>query len=289
MNRLLALVIPGGLALAVLAAGARAAQIADPRPDLKSDNPSGDLHALPPAPTGKSTILGGAIRELDPVRDQFSLQLYGQRAVKILFDERTQVYRDGARIPLRDLRPEDHASVQTILDGTNVFALSIHILSQSPEGDCQGRVLRYHPGTGELTVRSDQSAEPVRLIVSANTSVVREGETAFTSESSGLSDLVAGALISATFMPEPGGRAIASRITVLAVPGSSFIFGGSISFLDMHLGLLEIVDPRDGKSYQIHFDSARIPASGNLHLGENVTIKARYDGSRYEAGEITVN
>ena len=37
-------------------------------------------------------------------------------AMKILFDERTQVYRDGVRIPLRDLRPEDHASVQTILE-----------------------------------------------------------------------------------------------------------------------------------------------------------------------------
>jgi hypothetical protein len=289
MDRLLALVILGGVALGVPVTSAQAAQIANPRPDLESSHPSGDLDAMPPAPSGKSTILGGAIRNLDPVRDQFSLQVYGQRAVKILFDERTEVYRDGARIPLRDLRPEDHASVQTILDGTNVFALSIHILSRSPEGDCQGRVLHYSPGTGELTVRSDQSAEPVRMIVSANTTVMREGESAFTSEASGVSDLVAGTLISATFRPEAGGRAIASHITVLAVPGSSFIFGGSISFLDVHLGLLELVDPRDGKSYQIHFDSARTPASENLHLGENVTIKARYDGSGYEAGEITVN
>ena len=289
MARLLALVIVGGVALGAPAARAGAAQIANPRPDLQSGHPSGDLYALPPAPTGKSTILGGAITNLDLVRDQFSLQIYGQRAVKILFDERTQVYRDGARIPLRNLRPEDRASVQTILDGTHVFALSIHILSRSPEGDCQGRVLRYNAGTGELTVRSDQSAEPVRMIVSANTSVVREGESAFTSAASGASDLMAGTLISATFKPEPGGRAIASRIAVLAVPGSSFIFGGSISFLDAHLGLLELVDPRDGKSYQIHFDSARAPASGNLHLGENVTIRARYDGTEYEAGEITVN
>ena len=90
-------------------------------------------------------------------------------------------------------------------------------------------------------------------------------------------------------MPEPGGRDIARHITVLAVPGSTFIFGGSISFLDVHMGLLELVDPRDGKSYQIHFDPARIPASGNLHLGENVTVKANYDGSRYEANEITVD
>jgi hypothetical protein len=233
--------------------------------------------------------LGGAIRDLDPVRDQFSLHIYGQRALKILYDERTKVYRDGVKIPLRDLHSEDHASVQTILDGTNVFALTIHILSQPPQGDCQGVIMRYDPGTGELTVRSAQSAEPVRLFVSANTAIVREGETTFTSRSSGPRDLVGGALISASFMPEPGGRDLAGRITVLAVPGSTFVFSGSISFLDVRSGLFDVVDPRDGKSYQIHFDSTRIPRSGNLHIGDHVSVRAQYEGSGYEAGEITQN
>lgn len=287
MDRILALVIFCALALA--AASSQPAQLANTRADTEPGNLSADLHGLPPAPAGKSTVLGGIIRDLDPVRDQFSLQIYGQRAMKILFDERTRVFRDGVKIPVHDLRADDHASVETVLDGTNVFALSIHILSQSPKGDCQGRVVRYDPGTGELAVRPAQSAKAVKLIVPANTSVVREGATAFTLESSGLGDLVAGALVSVTFTPEPSGRDVARRIAVLAVPGSTFVFGGSVSFLDVHLGLLELVDPRDGKSYEIHFDSARVPASGNLHPGENVTIKARYDGSRYEAGEITVN
>ena len=79
MARLLALVILGGLALAARVASAQAVQLANPRPDLEGNNPSGDLHALPPEPVGRSTIFGGAIRNLDPVRDQFSLQIYGQR------------------------------------------------------------------------------------------------------------------------------------------------------------------------------------------------------------------
>ena len=95
---------------------------------------------LPLPPGGKSTILGGQIRNVDPVLDQFTLGIEGQRPLKILFDQRTQLFRNGTIISLRELRSEEHASVQTVLDGGNVYALSIHVLSQTPEGECQGHV-----------------------------------------------------------------------------------------------------------------------------------------------------
>jgi hypothetical protein len=282
-------VILGYAVLTVSLLSAQSEQVAAPKTavEVESDTPDGDLPALPAMPKGTTTILGGAIRNLDPVRDQFSLVIYRQRPMKILFDERTQVFRDGVKIPLRDLRPEDHASVQTILDGDNVFAVSIHILSQSPDGECQGHILNYNPQTGELEVSAALSPDPVKLLVPADALVVREGQSAFTSQSSGRNDLVAGALISATFKPAPGKRDVASRITVLAVPGSSFLFAGTISHLDLPMGVLDVVDPRDGKSYEIHFASAHIPAGGNVHVGESVTVKAYYDGSRYQAAEIT--
>lgn len=277
----------GGAALTVSLLSAQPGPIAVPKTVVDSVTSEGDLPALPSVPKGATTIMGGAIRNLDPVRDQFSLDIYGQRPMKIWFDERTLVFRDGVKIPLRDLRPEDHASVQTVLDGSNVFAVSIHILSQSPDGECQGHVLNYNPRTGELEVRASASPRPVRLFVPTGASIVREGQSEFTSQSSGRNDLVVGALISATFKPEPGGRDIASHITVLAVPGSSFLFVGTISYLDLPMGVLDVVDPRDGKSYEIHFASAHIPAGGNVHLGESVSVKAYYDGSRYQAVEIS--
>ena len=67
------------------------------------------------------------------------------------------------------------------------------------------------------------------------------------------------------------------------------MFGGNLSSLDMHSGLLMLVDPRDGKSYQIFFDSARLPTSQTLHEGDNVRVTATFDGSRYVANTITVN
>ena len=289
MKAFVAVVVLGVAAIAFQSAGVLSAQVAKPMAVAGADELSGNPSALPTLPTGKTTILGGEIRNFDPVRDQFTLQIYRQRPMKILFDERTEVFRDGVRIPVRELGLEDHASVQTVLDGANVFAVSIHFLSGLPEGECQGRVLRYNPRTGELAVASALSPAPVMLRVAASSTVARVGEREFAAARSGVSDLVAGTLVSATFESDAAHRNIAREIDVLAVPGAAFVFNGDISFLDMHTGSLILADTRDGKSYQVHFDSARLPASEALRAGENVAVRAIYDGTRYDANQITIN
>jgi hypothetical protein len=214
--------------------------------------------------------------------------VFGAHPVKILFDERTQVYRDGTRIPLHDLRPEEHASVQTVLDGTNVFALSIHILSQTPQGECQGKVMSFNAGTGELSVASALSPQPIHLFVPAGVPIIRVGQSTFTAVSSGLSDLTPGALVSVDFAPGKRGLAIASRIEILAIPGSEFILDGTISYLDLKSGLLVLADSRNDSRYQVYFDLQRIPAGRNFHVGDHVTVDAEYQTARYIARGITV-
>jgi hypothetical protein len=317
MQKFLAMAMAGGLTLTVQAVRPQSQQLARPDattqpadphagpgnssappesappPEAAAPNDNEDaaryLPSLPAAPKGKSTIMGGQIRDVDPVRDQFALHVYGQRPVKILYDERTQVFRDGVKISLRDLGSEDRASVQTILDGANVFALSVHILSQAAQGECEGRVSYFDPRTNMLAVTSDISPRPVRLFVPENAQITRVGEPEFTASRSGLADLMTGALITATFTSDRNGHDVAKEITVLAVPGAGFVFSGNISFLDLHNGTLVLVDPRDQKSYQIHLDAARFPSVENLRAGVNVTVKAIYDGRQYEASGITVN
>jgi hypothetical protein len=254
-----------------------------------SENAAVKLPALPAAPQGKSTIMGGEIQNVDPVRDQFRLKAFGQRPMIILFDERTQIYRDGKEISLLDLRSDDHASVQTVLDGTSVFALSIHLLSRSPEGEFQGQVLSYKSDTKELVVSAARSREAIKLVVPIGTPIVRVGQGELSSVHSGSSDLVKGALISLTFDSDGKGRGVASRIAILATPGSVFLFIGSLSSLDMHSGLLVLIDPRDAKSYQMSFDSIKLPTSQTLHEGDTVRVTATFDGSRYVADAIAVN
>lgn len=259
-----------------------------PQAVLEAGNPSTGLPDLPPAPSARqSTIFGGAIRNIDPVRDQFSLHIYGQRPMTVLFDERTQVYRDGVRIPVHDLKPADHASVQTALDGSGIFAISIHILSSIPKGEYVGRVLRFNDASGELQLDAFPSPRPFKVFVAPDASIVRKGQTAFTAEGSGRFDLRPGSLVQVTFSPGVGPMAMATHIVVLAVPGSSFIFTGSITNLDTAGGSLVLVDPSDQKSYQISFDPEAIAGSQNLRIGQRVRITAEYDGSAYRATSIT--
>jgi hypothetical protein len=289
MNCSLTVIVLGGLTAALLSVADASSQVAGPQSELISATASAKLASLPPAPGGMSTILGGEIQRVDPVRDELTLKVFGQRPVKILFDERTQVYRDGKRIPLRDLISSGHASVQTVLDGTDVYALSVHTMSQSPEGEYRGRVLNYNPGTGELTVSSVMLHEPFKLLVPANIPIARVGQPAFASLHPGSADLVGGALIAVKFEPDKKGRAIARQIAVLATPGFAFEFSGNLSSLDMHSGLLVVVDPTDDKSYQISFDSAALPASRNLHQGDRVRVTASFDGTRYVASALTAD
>ncbi len=175
--------------------------------------------ALPPIPRGKSTVIGGEIREVDPVRDEFMLKVFGGRSMRILFDERTQVFRDGLRIPVLKLHPEDHASIETTLDGTNIFAIRIHMLSQLPEGQYQGQVVSYDRQTGEITLRAAGSKTPITLRVPTGTPVMRLDEDPLAAQQHDPSNFAPGSLVEVTFNGGHGGHGVATEVDVLASPG----------------------------------------------------------------------
>ena len=287
MERFVAAVILSSLAL-VQEAGAQS-KVASEATTHASTTATAVTTDIPPAPQGKSTVFGGEIRELDPVRDQLTLRVFGEHPMKILFDERTQVYRDGQRVSLRELKPEEHASVQTTLDGSKVFALSIHMLSNPEQGEYEGRVLNFNAANGELSVASGRSRATIKVLVQGNTSVVRTGQAASSAERANPSDLVAGTLVSLKFGVAGKDIPVASHIVILAVPGSQFVFSGNLTSLDMHAGLLVVVDPRDEKSYQVSFSATSFPAAQSLHVGDSVRVVTQYNGLQYVATELAKN
>jgi hypothetical protein len=220
------------------------------------------------------------------VRDQLTVRIFGSRqTMKILFDGRTQFFRDGAKISSLELRKEDHVSVETQLDGTAVFARSIHVFGAATLGECNGQVLSYDAGKGELLLHDPLTPEPVKLQVSSTTKVRADGQEA----SSSLTDLKKGTLIAAQFSPDSKGRRVAHQLVILAAPGTNFTFSGSVTYLDLHAGLLVLTDPRDKKTYEISFDRGRIPDSSRMREGADVIVSADFDGTRYVASGITVS
>jgi hypothetical protein len=242
---------------------------------------------LPSIPLGKSTIFGGEIREVDPVRDQLTLRVFGDRPMKVLFDERTQVFRDGKRVSLRELCPEQQASVQTTLDGAKIFALSIHMLTNDEQGEYEGRVVSFDQSTGELVVASGLSRETVKVRVDGSTSVVRNAPGTSSSGRFGVADLREGTLVSIKFGAAAKGLSPASQVAILATPGESFVFGGNLAALNMRDGFLIVADPRDQKSYQVFFTALTSSVAQGLRVGQQVRVVASYDGQRYVATDIS--
>jgi hypothetical protein len=280
-------IVLASMAIAQGTLGAQeASPVADIPPPPMAPTATIDRSALPPPPKGRSTVEGGTIRSVDPVGDQLVLNVYGTKPMKILFDERTQVYRNGVKAPLGDLHAHDHASVETVLDGTKIFALSIHMLSQAPEGECQGQVLSYDAGTGLLRLTAALSGQPIVLHVPAGTSVVGVGQVKISSSSAGLQDLARGTLISVKFDSSNDGRGVARQISILATPGSSFVFTGNVVSLDLAANRLVLLDPKDDQTYPIVFDPSRFPMSRDLHVGTHVTVTTSFDGSRYVATAV---
>jgi hypothetical protein len=165
--------------------------------------------------------------------------------------------------------------------------VSIHELSRAPEGEYSGKVISYDSGSGELTLASNGSREPLKVHVAREAAFTRMGQTSFTATRSGPWDLRSGSLVAIQFGSDNEGRASTDKITVYAVPGVAFAFSGSISTLNLGQGRMVLVDPRDQRSYEISFDSVRNTTTHDLRLGEHVSVRAEYDGSRYMAREIT--
>lgn len=240
------------------------------------------LPGIPPLPGGKATLIGGTIHTVDHVRDRIVLQVFGGKTLSLWFDERTRMFRDGKAASLSDLRTGERAYLDTTLDGTRSFVRNIRIASAIPAGHSSGQIVGFDNATGELTLRDTLSPEPVTMHLGAGAKIVSGDRQIARSE------LRPGALVSVTF--DPDGKTPAVRqISILASTGETFVFFGRIEHLDLRRGLLVLVDPRDNKSYDVYFVPGMSGVTRELRQGINVTVRANFDGQRYQSREIAVN
>lgn len=287
----LAVLFLGGISLLCTLACAQGASTTVTAPQQPTDPSTGGAPPitpghLPPRPAGRATVIGGRISKLDAVRDQFVLRIYGGQSLKVLFDARTPLYRDGVAAPMRTLRSGEAASVETSLDGTTVFADAIHILSQVPEGECSGQVENYDPQTSTMTVHCDLTQQSVKFVVSSVTVVEREGQATQNLSQSDTSLLTKGALVSVTFQPDSKANSIATHVRVAAVPGMAVVFTGDIVSLDQTAGRLVVTDAADDRNYDITFMPAQIQSATTLTTGARVKVTAQFDGKGYTASAI---
>src|SRR4029079_9682998 len=96
--------------------------------------------------------------------------------------------------------------------------------------------------------------------------------------------LVPGSLVAVHFSSDHRKRDMAQEVTILALPGSSFTFAGTVRHLDVKSGVMAVDNVSDNKTYELHFDPEMV--GDDITVGSDVEISAEFQGQRYHAKSI---
>lgn len=232
---------------------------------------------LPPLPHNKVTLMGGTVTGLDEVMNHMIFQPFGQKSkMHVSFDTRTRFYRDGQPISYKEIKQGQRVYLDTMLNGSKVFAKSIWIQSSADSGIGRGQIEAFDPQHNVLTVRDELSSQSVKMNLTPSTVIRNADRTASTA------DLVPGALVSLSFGPQRELR----EVTLSAKPGSTFTFAGRLTYLDLSRKLIAIDNSSDRLKYDISIAAVPINVVRQLHEGDNISVLTVFDGSRYDARRI---
>jgi hypothetical protein len=163
-----------------------------------------------------------------------------------------------------------------MLNGNTVFAKKIWIQTSADSGIGRGQIVNYDPEHHTLTVRDELSNQPIKMNFTSTT-VMKNGQ-----EHASPNDLVPGGLVSLSFGPQRELR----EVTLLATPGSTFVFAGRITYLDVSRKIIAIDNQVDRTKYDVSIDAIAPSIVRQLREGEQVRVSAVFDGSRYSARNI---
>ncbi len=250
----------------------------------RQSNPGDPLLDVPPPPKGKATLVGGLVGKIDPIRNRITVEPFGGGdKMKVFFDERTHIYRDGTETTQANIHKGDRVYVDTLLDGPRVFAKNIRVVTQLLPADASGQIMAYDRRSGAMTVHDQLSAGPVSFTVGPQTVVTKEDHS-----SGSVADLREGALISVKFSPGTRHRGTAQQIAVLATPGTTFTFAGKVTHLDLRTGVIAVDNMSDHQTYDISFDPKN-KLQDDITIGSQVQVTATFTGRGYKAQTIAAN
>lgn len=257
---------------------------ATPPATEENDNVGDPLLDVPPLPKGNVTVVGGTVSKIDQIRNRMVVEPFGGGdKLKLNFDERTRIFRDGTETTQMGIHKGDRVYVDSMLDGSRVFARNIRVQSQAGPADASGQIEALNLNSGVMTLRDQLSAEPVNFRVDSATVAKRDGKQI------GLGEVKTGSLVTLQFAPGGRARGVVKEISILAVPGTSFTFAGKVTFLDLRSKQLAVENASDGKTYDISFDPPAVEGRENLTVGSQVSIVAAFTGSGYVAQSLTVH
>ena len=235
---------------------------------------------LPPLPKGQVSLIGGTVIRLDPVRDKITLRAFGGRDLTINFDVRTCVTRGETLASMRDVKAGMRVYADTILNDGRIFAKTVRVSTNSPLGESQGQITSYDPNKRILRVRDAISSRGFDVQITANTDIRASGQPVQAVE------LRNGALVKVVFKSGPDTTNLAEKIDLLAQKGGTVTFSGKILSIDLRNGYVTLVEPESQNTFDVGLDSIPEASRNQLKEGADVTVRARFDGTKYQAESV---
>lgn len=275
--------ILSGSALVLLACQLAAQSQTNSQPAPRPQSPAAErenydpLLDLPPLPRNTVTLIGGTVVSLDEIMNRMTLQPFGSKhKMEVRFDTRTHFYENGKPITEKEVKQGQRIYLDSMLNGTKVFAKTIWIQTAMESGMSQGQIIDLDGARQTLTVRDELSSQPLKLHLTSAT-VIKKGDKAGSA-----SDLVGNALVALTF----GQQHEVQQITVLATPGTAFTFAGRVTFVDMSQKLIALDNRSDGKKYDVYVNAVPSSILRQVREGSDVSVSAVFDGKQYEARSL---
>src|SRR6202790_794933 len=237
----------------------------------------------PPLPHNRVTLMGGTVTNVNEIQNRITVKPFGgKQRLRMDFDMRSHIFLDGQAGSGRDLKVGQRGYLATMLNGSQVFAKNIWIRSGFGNGNARGQILDYDGRTNTLTIRDEVASQPVHFRLDS-AAVIHNG-----TQTGSLADLKAGSLVEVSFDSGKDHSGVVRELSLLATPGSSFTFLGTITYIDLPQKLISVANQNDGKNYDIYFESLPSSILQSLHEGSEAAVSALFDGRRYVAQKVDV-
>jgi hypothetical protein len=237
----------------------------------------------PPLPHNRVTLMGGTLTNVNEIQNRITVKPFGgKQRLRMDFDMRTHIFLDGQAGSGRDLKVGQRVYLDTMLKGSQVFAKNIWIRSGFGNGNARGQILDYDSRTNTLTIRDEVASQPVHFRLDP-AAVIHSG-----TQTGSLADLKPGSLVEVSFDSGKSQSGVVRELSLLATPGSSFTFLGTITYIDLPQKLISVANQNDGKNYDIYFESLPSSILQSLHEGSEASVSALFDGRRYVAQKVDV-
>jgi hypothetical protein len=243
-------------------------------PEVKGGANLAPQLAPPALPRSRVALIGGTVKEIDPIRNRMKVKVFGGGDVKVHFDSRSRVASEGEEIAPTKIRKGDRVYLDTQNVHGTLFARQVQINNKTVPGEVKGKVTDFDAPSGKLRIFDHVSGSEVALLVTPDTMIrLRDAAT-------DQSRLQPGAFLSARYQPTSGQVNTAREIQVIVSPGESFRFLGTVRNLDLKAGFLAVENESDGTIYELRATPEEMRAQ-HLGVGAEVDIQAQFDGNDY--------